>query len=343
MAEKYSFLVIKYPQADTAMAALAALKELSRGKVVKLQDAVAVTKTVKGKIKLHQTKDDSAGKGFIKGGLLGLIFAALFGPAAWIAVGALVGTKLGSADLGIKDELLKELGAKMKPSESAVAILVEHADWAKAVERMRAHNFQGIVVVQQIVGKDLAEVEKLMENEKTVASVPEEMEVPAPVEEAGIETPEAAAEPAAAAEEEPPAEVLRKRKLEYIEGVGKAYSQKLNNAGITTVDELLEKGSTPQGRKEITKATGISDKRILRWVNMADLYRVKGIGQEFAELLEAAGVDTVPELAQRVPANLLAKMEAANATKKMVRRLPVISQVASWVQQAKSLPRVVTY
>ncbi len=86
-------------------------------------------------------------------------------------------------DRGIKNKLLKELGEKMTPSESAVAILVEHADWPKAVERMQAHNFQGEIVVSQIVEEDMVEVEKLLEDEKTVATVPEEMEVPAPVEE----------------------------------------------------------------------------------------------------------------------------------------------------------------
>jgi predicted flap endonuclease-1-like 5' DNA nuclease len=131
--------------------------------------------------------------------------------------------------------------------------------------------------------------------------------------------------------------------LEYIEGVGKVYSQQLHTAGITNVDELLAKGSTPKGRSEIVKTTGISDKLILRWVNMADLYRIQGIGQEYAELLEAAGVDTIPELAQRVPANLLEKMTAANAQKKLVRRVPPLSQVESWVAQARSLPRVITY
>ncbi len=136
---------------------------------------------------------------------------------------------------------------------------------------------------------------------------------------------------------------MRKRKLEYIEGVGPVYAQKLCEAGILTVEDLLDKGCDPHGRREIVKATGISDHLILRWVNMADLYRIKGIGSEYAELLEAAGVDTVPELAQRVPANLLAKMQAANEIKKMVRRLPVLSQVESWVEQAKSLARVVTF
>ena len=125
--------------------------------------------------------------------------------------------------------------------------------------------------------------------------------------------------------------------------MGSAYSQKLKEIGITNVAELLDKGSTTQGRKQIADFTGISDKLVLRWVNMADLYRIKGIGQEYAELLEAAGVDTVPELAQRNPANLLEKMAAANEQKKMVRRLPTLAQVEGWVEQAKSLPRVVTH
>jgi predicted flap endonuclease-1-like 5' DNA nuclease len=150
---------------------------------------------------------------------------------------------------------------------------------------------------------------------------------------AGLAAVEAAAEPG----------VQRPKGLEYIEGVGSAYSQKLSEAGITTVEALLDKGATPQGRKELADTTGISEKLILRWVNMADLFRIKGVGQEYAELLEAAGVDTVPELAQRAPANLLAKMETANEQKKLVRRLPVLSQVESWVEQAKSLPRVITH
>jgi uncharacterized membrane protein len=143
MAEKYSFIVIKYPMADTAKEALAALKELSKEKVVKLKDAVVITKTKKGKIKLHQTQDASAGKGFVKGGLIGVIFAVIFGPAGWIAAGALAGATIGMLDRGIKNKLLKELGEEMTPDESAVAILVEHADWPQAVERMKAHNFQG--------------------------------------------------------------------------------------------------------------------------------------------------------------------------------------------------------
>jgi uncharacterized membrane protein len=180
MAEKNSFLVIKYPKADTASQAMGVLRELAKNKVIKLEDAVELTKTTKGKLKIHQSSDDRAGKGFVKGGVIGIILAALFGPAAWIAVGAAAGTGLAMFDRGIKNKLLKELGQKMTASESAVALLVEQADWPKAVETMKFHKFQGEVVVSEIVEKDMEAVEKLLKDQKTVASVPEELEVTAP-------------------------------------------------------------------------------------------------------------------------------------------------------------------
>jgi len=380
MAEKTVFLVIKYPRADTAEESLAVLKQLSSENVVTLKDAVAVTMTEQGTIKLHQTKDDLAGEGFLKGGLIGIIFAVLFGPEEWVAVGAQFGPALTRFDPEIKNLLVEEIGEKMSPSESAVVILIEHVDWRKAVARMAEHNFQGTIVVSQVVNEDMSEVEELLEDEKTVASVPDVVVISALLAEAAEALPvtgeqtmvaeaveEAVPEPAAAeplvdgeasvensafevtVEEAVTPETLaalevhRTKKLDDIEGINKSYSQKLSNAGILTVEDLLVKGCSPHGRNEIAKATGISDKHILRWVNMADLYRIKGIGSEYAELLEAAGVDTVPELAHRVPAHLLEKMQAANAKKKLVRRLPVLSQVESWVEQAKSLPRVVTY
>jgi uncharacterized membrane protein/predicted flap endonuclease-1-like 5' DNA nuclease len=313
MSEKYIFIIIKYPKAETAIEALAALRELMQKKIVSLKDAAAVTKTEYGEIALHRTQDNLADKGFLNGGLIGVIFADLFGSTSWDMNCALAGTAFAMLGQGIKDNLLNEFGEKMTPSESAVALLVERANWRKAVDSMRVHNFQGVIVISQNVIGDLANVEKLLDDEKIIASLPEKMEVPNP------------------------------KGLKYIEGIGDIYRQKLRQAGIADVDELLEKGSTVQGRNEIVNKTGISEKLLLRWVNMADLYRINGIGQEYAELLEAAGVDTVIELAQRVPANLLEKMAAANAQKKMVRRLPDLSLVESWVTQAKSLPRVINY
>ncbi len=132
-------------------------------------------------------------------------------------------------------------------------------------------------------------------------------------------------------------------KLTKVEGIGEAYAEKLAAMGITTTDALLEKGATPQGRKEIAEKTGISPKLILRWVNHVDLFRIKGVGEEYADLLEVAGVDTVPELAQRNPQNLHKKMIAVNAEKKLVRQLPGLNQVREWIEQAKRLPRKITY
>ncbi|HEU5361208.1 MAG TPA: DUF4332 domain-containing protein [Candidatus Deferrimicrobiaceae bacterium] len=131
--------------------------------------------------------------------------------------------------------------------------------------------------------------------------------------------------------------------LSTVEGIGETYAKKLKDAGLGSTKALLEKGATPQGRKEIAEKTGISDKRILRRVNHVDLFRVKGIGGEYAELLEAAGVDTVPELAQRKAENLCQKMESVNKEKNLVRKPPTQSRVADWIEQAKKLPRILSY
>jgi predicted flap endonuclease-1-like 5' DNA nuclease len=132
-------------------------------------------------------------------------------------------------------------------------------------------------------------------------------------------------------------------KLVKVEGIGETYAQKLADAGISTTQALLEKGASPLGREEITEKTSISSKLILRWVNHVDLFRVKGVGEEYADLLEASGVDTVPELAQRNPENLYQKLVKVNQEKKLVRQLPSETQVRNWVEQAKQLPRKIRY
>ena len=128
-----------------------------------------------------------------------------------------------------------------------------------------------------------------------------------------------------------------------IEGIGPSYAEKLKAAGISTTEALLKAGETPAGRKALIAKTGISDALILKWVNHADLFRVKGIGGEYAELLEAAGVDTVVELAGRNATNLFAKMGEVNTQKKLVRKLPTQKQLEDWVNQAKELPRGIHY
>jgi predicted flap endonuclease-1-like 5' DNA nuclease len=128
-----------------------------------------------------------------------------------------------------------------------------------------------------------------------------------------------------------------------IEGIGAVYARKLARIGIRSTDALLKRGALPKGRKEIVAATGISHKLILEWVNLADLYRVKGVGSEYSDLLEEAGVDTAVELAKRDAKKLYATMEKTNTKKNLVNKMPGEKVVKKWIQQAKRLPRVVRY
>jgi predicted flap endonuclease-1-like 5' DNA nuclease len=132
-------------------------------------------------------------------------------------------------------------------------------------------------------------------------------------------------------------------KLEIIEGIGDIYAEQLRAAGVRSVEALLRAGATPAGRQELEEKTGIGGERILDWVNRADLMRIKGVGEEYSDLLEWAGVDTVPELAQRNADNLFEKMLQVNEEKALVRRPPTRDMVARWVDQAKVLERVVSY
>ena len=132
-------------------------------------------------------------------------------------------------------------------------------------------------------------------------------------------------------------------KLTTIEGIGPVFEEKLEKSGINSCEALLEKGSTSKGRDELVAASEIDSGRILRFVNHADLMRVKGIGGEYAELLEASGVDSVPELAQRNAENLAQKISEINESKSLVRSVPSTDMVSGWVAQAKDLPRAVSH
>jgi len=132
-------------------------------------------------------------------------------------------------------------------------------------------------------------------------------------------------------------------KISDIEGIGPVYAEKLSAIGIDTVEALLEAGCTPAGRKDIADKTGIDGSRILRWVNMADLFRIKGVAEEYADLLEAAGVDTVKELRNRNAENLHTKMSEVNAEKNLVRALPSLNTVSGWIEFAKTLEPKVSY
>ncbi len=131
--------------------------------------------------------------------------------------------------------------------------------------------------------------------------------------------------------------------ISEIEGIGPVYAEKLGAVGIKTTAAYLDRAKDPKGRKALAEETDIDASRILKWANMADLMRISGVGEEYSELLEAAGVDTVKELKHRNAANLAAKMSEVNADKKLVRQVPSESQVVKWVEQAKSLEPMMTY
>jgi predicted flap endonuclease-1-like 5' DNA nuclease len=131
--------------------------------------------------------------------------------------------------------------------------------------------------------------------------------------------------------------------IDAIEGIGHKYATRLRKARIRTTEALLKRGATRSLRKQLAAETGFTTHQILEWVNRADLFRVKGIGEEYSDLLESAGVDTVKELRTRNAANLTAKMIEVNKKKRLVRRLPTETMVAGWIAGAKELDPIVTH
>ena len=132
-------------------------------------------------------------------------------------------------------------------------------------------------------------------------------------------------------------------KIEEVEGIGPAYAQKLIAAGVKTDADMLDKAGSAKGRAELSEKTGIAGALILKWANHVDLMRISGVGPQYAELLEAAGVDTVKELAQRNAANLAAKLAEVNAQKHLAGTSPAESQVTDWIGQAKKLDPKISY
>ena len=133
------------------------------------------------------------------------------------------------------------------------------------------------------------------------------------------------------------------RKLTEIEGVSTVFAQKLKDCGCGTPDVFLKRCATRKGRKDVAAESGISETLILKWANRVDLARVRGIGEQYSDLLEASGVDTVPELSKRNAANLYQKMLEVNGFRRLVRKLPTEAQVATWIKTAEGLPRVMEY
>lgn len=136
---------------------------------------------------------------------------------------------------------------------------------------------------------------------------------------------------------------MANRKIEDVEGIGAVLGEKFRTAGVKDTDSLLKNALTAAQRKALAEKTGLSEARILKFANMVDLYRISGVGSEYSELLEAAGVDTVPELAQRNAANLVQAMTTVNQEKRLTRQVPTESEVGRWIEQAKKLPRMIEH
>jgi predicted flap endonuclease-1-like 5' DNA nuclease len=280
-------------------------------------------------------------------GLVVGVLTALFRPASLLLENPVRVMLDTSPLLLILFLVLVILGIIVQARTTRSATMVEPATPVKSVE------------VPVVAPVEVAPAVAVASAAGVAAAVEEARQEPAPVEpvapEAPIEEAAAAAVPveplaAEAFSEDSKVAVISgedddkfKSNLEYIEGIGPVYAAKLNAIGINNLHDLLEKGAFPKGREEIATAAGISPALVLKWVNHVDLFRIKGVGSEYADLLEMAGVDTVVELAQRNPDNLFGKLEAVNEEKKLVRRLPVLNQVQEWVEQAKSLPRKINY
>jgi predicted flap endonuclease-1-like 5' DNA nuclease len=131
--------------------------------------------------------------------------------------------------------------------------------------------------------------------------------------------------------------------INKIEGIGPSHTKKFAEVGVSTVEHLLKAGATPKGRKELATKTGFHEHHLLKWVNQADLLRIKGVGRQYAELLQSSGVDSVKELAQRKPDHLHEKLKASNDAKRQVHIVPNLATITNWIGEAKKLPRVVSY
>ncbi len=253
----------------------------------------------------------------------------------------------------------EEAEAEMTPGtpEESADTAVEEA--VEAIEPqtdspMGGELLEEAALAEEIMG-ELTGEEFLVEPEEPPAeeSAPqgeiEAPEVEASVEEGQIAEPiaegEVEAEPPVSKGVSPddPIEVKMRLKLDYIEGIGTEYSQKLAQAGITTTGKLMVEAITRKGRQELAEKSDIPEALLLRWVNHIDLYRIKGVGSEYADLLEAAGVDSVPELAQRNPDHLHQGLVETNLEKRLVRQEPTLEQVTGWIEQAKLLPRIVQH
>ncbi len=262
------------------------------------------------------------------------------GPAILVGAGALVADALHddqeeqTAEVAGNEIEPQELVESEGPSaEALVAAKLAADEWGGAGEQPVDENVVDVVdeaavaavVVDESTSEALESVEPVTLESQEEAVTEEAVLQPAEIELADVQ------------------KRLLNHDVEYMEGIGPVFAAKLKAIGIATALDLLRQGATRRGRTEIVEKSGITQKLVLKWINQADMYRIKGIGSEYAELLEAAGVDTVVELAARRPENLHPTLLETNELKKLTRQAPSLNQVKDWIEQASNLPRVIRY
>jgi uncharacterized membrane protein/predicted flap endonuclease-1-like 5' DNA nuclease len=320
MANKNRNLILSYfPSAADASVAAGKLKDWDKNrKDVKLGGMGIITME-NGKLKTHKVGARASGTGAKWGLILGAAAGILSGGITLIG-GALAGLAAGAVGgalfhkkLGMTDEDKARMEETLQGGGAALAVMVDDDELGPT--RVAIDDLGGQVEHYTVSDETMDELEQTADIEDIDDGEVVEVETVAGA--AALST--------------------------AVRSLDAQNAEKLYDSAIEDIDNLLEKGATPQGRQEIAAATGVDESVVLKWVNELDLARVNGIGIKYAQLLDAAGVNTVPELAQRNPANLQQKLVEVNNDQEIVKEPPSEKQVASWVAQAKELPRVITY
>jgi uncharacterized membrane protein/predicted flap endonuclease-1-like 5' DNA nuclease len=320
MSNKNRNLIISYfPSADDALAAAGKLKDWDKEQKEVTLGGMGIITMKNGKLKTKKVGARAGGTGskwgMILGAAAGIVSGGVTlvgGALAGLAAGA-VGGSLFHKKLGMTDEDRTRMESRLELGGAALAVMVDDDELEPT--RAKIHELGGDVEHYVVPETTMVELEQTTD----IEDVDEGVEVE-------VETIAGAAALATA-----------------VSSLDETDAQKLYAGAIQSVEHLLERGATPRGRKEIAAEVGVDESLVLRWVNELDLARVSGIGVKYAALLEEAGVDTIPELAQRNPANLHQKLAEVNATAGIVNQPPSEKEVAYWVAQAKDLPRVITY
>lgn len=342
MAKKATRVVISYfPGKDQAATAADELKDWDKANDDIQLGGIGILTWKRGKIKTHKLSRVRAGKGAKWGLGLGAVAGILSGGVTLIAgavggaaVGA-VGAKLFHQNLGLSDEDRARIEQHLSDGEAALVVMAAEDEVEATKSELAA--LGGHVEDYQVPEALVEQIEAASDVEVAAEQQPEETEEQDEPEEAA----ESAEAGAASDEDAPPTVVKLTGTLESVEGIGPAYVAALQGIGITTKRRLLLAGATAEGRAKVAEQSKISEKLVTNWVSAVDLSRITGVKAQNAELLVAAGVQSVGGLAAQEAEALQSSLSSVNAEKKLVRVVPGTSQVTRWIEEAKSLPQMV--